>query len=275
MNKQVKLIVYDQALQIEAYHFKGIAQPFPDHFHDYYVIGLIEKGKRILTCQNQEYFLRKGNIIIFNPHDSHGCVQCDEENFNYRALNISTDVMKKIVKEITGQNQLPHFKENVIDNEDISYYFKKLHQMMMNSESNFEKEECLFLMMTLLLHQYGELQEEKVIECRKEVELVCLYLEENYNYHISLEDVCHYVQLSQSTLLRAFAQSKGITPYRYLLTLRINKAKILLEQGIQPIDVAMQVGFSDQSHFTHCFSRLIGVSPGMYRDIFIKKQGEK
>jgi transcriptional regulator GlxA family with amidase domain len=61
-----------------------------------------------------------------------------------------------------------------------------------------------------------------------------------------------------------------VTPYRYLQNIRINEAKKLLEQGILPIEVAMQTGFSDQSHFTNFFNKFIGLSPRVYRDIFIK-----
>lgn len=271
MNKKDKTIVYDPLLQIEAYHFKGIAQPFPNHFHEYYVIGFIEKGKRTLICKNQQYQLHQGHIIIFNPYDSHSCIQSEKEKLNYQAINISTDAMKMIMKKITGQNQLPFFKKNVIFDKDLSYCFRKLHQMIMNRESSFEKEECFLFMMTLLLQQYGKIVDKNIQECQKEIKQVCMYLEENYHQHICLDDICHLVSLSQSTLLRTFTHTKGITPYRYLMTIRINKAKKLLEKGMQPIDVAGAVGFSDQSHFTHCFCQFIGLSPGIYRDIFMAK----
>lgn len=74
--------------------------------------------------------------------------------------------------------------------------------------------------------------------------------------------------VSATTLLRAFTQETGLTPYRYLESLRIDEAKRLLKQGIVPAEVALQTGFSDQSHFTHYFRRFLGLSPGQYRDIF-------
>ena len=42
MKKGLRTAVYDTALQLEVFRFQGIAQPFPSHFHAYYVIGLIE-----------------------------------------------------------------------------------------------------------------------------------------------------------------------------------------------------------------------------------------
>lgn len=50
------------------------------------------------------------------------------------------------------------------------------------------------------------------------------------------DNLCKCSGLSKSTLLRAFTKSKGVTPYRYLQAVRIDKAKKLLEQGCTPID---------------------------------------
>ena len=72
-----------------------------------------------------------------------------------------------------------------------------------------------------------------------------------------------------------FTKEKGITPYRYLETIRINKAKKMLEQGVSPIETAILTGFSDQSHFTNYFNDFIGIAPGIYRNIFVQKDEDK
>jgi AraC-like DNA-binding protein len=41
------------------------------------------------------------------------------------------------------------------------------------------------------------------------------------------------------------------------------------------MEASMQTGFSDQSHFTHDFSRFIGLAPGVYRDIFLEKNKDE
>ena len=78
MKKETRTVVYDDELRLEAYLLQGIVQPFPNHFHEYYVIGLIENGERSLSCKNKEYMIQKGNIILFNPGDNHACVQSDD-----------------------------------------------------------------------------------------------------------------------------------------------------------------------------------------------------
>ena len=95
-------------------------------------------------------------------------------------------------------------------------------------------------------------------------------MEAHFDEHITLDDLCGVAAMSKSTLLRAFTREKGITPYRYLETLRINRAKELLAAGATPVEAAAATGFTDQSHFNRYFTRFIGLSPGMYRDIFRK-----
>ena len=48
MQKEIRTICYDDDLHLEAYRFEGIVQQFPNHFHNYYVIGFIEAGTRCL-----------------------------------------------------------------------------------------------------------------------------------------------------------------------------------------------------------------------------------
>ena len=45
MKKEIRAVVYDDELRMEAYRFEGIMQPFPSHFHEHYVIGIVEKGE--------------------------------------------------------------------------------------------------------------------------------------------------------------------------------------------------------------------------------------
>lgn len=268
MQKEMRTVCYDEDLQLEAYHFEKIVQPFPNHFHDYYVIGFIENGTRTLSCRNIEYMIGQGNILIFNPGDNHSCAQCDGGAFDYRGLNISKETMLSLAEEITGEHILPHFSENVIKNEELNDSLHSLHQMIMNGSKEFEKEEILLLLISVLIEQYGQLFSSCIPECDNEIEQICLLITEHFAEHITLDTLCKFSSLSKSTLLRAFTKAKGITPYRYLQAVRIGEAKKLLEQGAAPIDAAMHTGFSDQSHFTNFFNMFIGLSPAAYRRIF-------
>ena len=268
MKKEVRTVVYDDELRIEAYRFEGIVQPFPNHFHEYYVIGLIEGGERVLSCKNQEYTVTVGDVLLFNPGDNHACVQSDGGTLDYRGINITKEVMLDLAEEVTGRRELPGFSHNVIADEEVTCYLRPLHELVMKGSNEFGKEEGLLLLISLLIQKYGQPFESCIPECRKEIEKACAFMERHYTERIDLDQICRCAGLSKSTLLRAFAKSKDVTPYSYLENIRIGKARKLLEQGVPPVEAALQTGFSDQSHFTNYFSRFIGLPPGIYRSIF-------
>ena len=271
MKKEMRTVVYDEELRIEAYRFEGIVQPFPNHFHEHYVIGFVEDGHRTLSCRNKDYSIERGNVILFNPGDNHACVQSDDGTFDYRGFNISKSSMLDLAEEVRGRRELPGFLKNVIYDDEITCYLRPLHKMVMSGISDFGKEENLLFLISILMQKYGRPFESCIPECPQEIEKACEFMRQHFSERIYLEQICHYAGLSKSTLFRAFTKSKGITPYRYLETIRINEAKLLLEKGVLPIDAAMQTGFSDQSHFANYFSSFIGLAPGVYREIFLEK----
>lgn len=271
MKKEIRTVVYDDELRMEAYRFEGIVQPFPSHFHEHYVIGFVENGERVLSCRDREYAIEEGSIVLFNPGDSHACVQSDEGTFDYRGFNISKEIMLDLAEEVTGKQELPGFSKSVLCDEEIACHLRSLHEMAIKGTGEFKKEESLLFLLSYLIQNYGKPFESCIPECRQEIEKACEYMTVHFTEHIYLDQICRHAGLSKSTLLRAFTKEKGVTPYRYLETIRINAAKKLLSEGVQPVEAAIRTGFSDQSHFTNYFNQFIGLAPGTYREIFSEK----
>ena len=115
------------------------------------------------------------------------------------------------------------------------------------------REEAFLLLVGRLLERCGGCPRPPE-EVRPEVRAVCDYLEAHCDRRITLEQLSTLAGLSKYHLLRCFTRQKGITPHRYLETVRVNRARALLEQGATPLDAALRAGFADQSHFNH-FSR--------------------
>lgn len=270
MPQEIRKVHFDKELNIEAYNFKGIMQKFPNHFHEHYVIGLIEKGQRNLSCKNKDYVIKTGDLLLFNPHDNHTCEQIDDKTLDYRCINIEPKIMKKLAYEITGQDFLPYFTEPVVFHSELVSSLRELHLMIMQEEKAFQKEEIFFFLIEQLIEEYTKpVPSISLNKTSAEIELVCDFLEKNYTENITLGDLSALAGLSKYYLLRSFTKQKGISPYSYLETIRIDKAKKLLEKGVKPIDVALQTGFTDQSHFSNFFKKFIGLTPNQYMKIFI------
>jgi AraC-like DNA-binding protein len=83
---------------------------------------------------------------------------------------------------------------------------------------------------------------------------------------LSLAELANTCELSVRHFSRAFRQSTGQSPHRWLLERRLDKARSLLEGSTWSLqDVATACGFASQSHFTRVFTRAVGTSPGAWR----------
>jgi AraC family transcriptional regulator len=95
-------------------------------------------------------------------------------------------------------------------------------------------------------------------QLRRVTEYIGAHLAED----IQLQTLADLVQLSRSYFSRAFKMSTGLAPHQWLLQARIAKAKQLLLETDDPIaQIAINIGFVDQAHFTRTFGRAAGESP--------------
>jgi AraC family transcriptional regulator len=91
------------------------------------------------------------------------------------------------------------------------------------------------------------------------------FMRENFSREIGLREIADEVHVSGSHLTRLFRHALGVTPYRYLLQMRVENARSLLAAGAgrrSLAEVAAAFGFCDQSHLTRHCKRLLGATPG-------------
>ena len=269
MEREIRKVYYDRTLEVEAYYFKGIVQKFPDHFHEHYVIGAIESGRRWAWFDGERHLIEPGDLLAINPHQVHACEQVGEYPLDWRCINVKRSVMERTVQEITGRAFLPRFSPNILPGSEYGDLVREVYALVSGEDPGFGQEEAFFLLIEQLLESCsGEFLPPRAQGDRAEIRSVCDYLERHYADSITLDELARLAGLSKYYLLRAFTRQKGISPYRYLETVRIDRAKRLLEQGAMPADAAADTGFSDQSHFTKFFKNLIGLTPRQYREVF-------
>jgi transcriptional regulator of acetoin/glycerol metabolism len=92
------------------------------------------------------------------------------------------------------------------------------------------------------------------------------YIEAHLGDQLAIETLASQAGLSVHHFARAFKQSVGVPPHRYLLEQRLHKAAELLKSTEQPLArIALSVGFADQSHFSRSFHGLKGQTPSQFR----------
>ena len=92
------------------------------------------------------------------------------------------------------------------------------------------------------------------------------YMEKNYRRKITIADIADSCKLSASHFHKLFRESTGLSPYDYLIKLRINHAKTYLKNGDMTVKyIAYTVGFPSVNHFISYFRKETGLSPESYR----------
>ena len=93
------------------------------------------------------------------------------------------------------------------------------------------------------------------------------YISTNYMHKISLEDVAEYIYLSPSYLCKIFKDEMKMNFSNYLNKVRVEKGKILLlSEQLTITEIAILVGFCDQSYFNKVFKKVTGVTPKKFRE---------
>jgi AraC family transcriptional regulator len=92
------------------------------------------------------------------------------------------------------------------------------------------------------------------------------YIDRNLEAELTLDNLASVACLSRFHFVRAFKQAVGLSPLRYVVARRLERAKVLLIEDEAPlIEIALALRFSSQANFTRAFRQSIGLAPGQYR----------
>jgi len=124
------------------------------------------------------------------------------------------------------------------------------------------------LAVRLIRHIFGlrRLATDEVLPRRKLTTIVD-YIMANLNGSPTLEQMAALVHLSPDHFTRQFKAATGLPPHQFLITRRVERAQQLLRGrgGVSLAEVAIGVGFLDQSQLSFHFKRIVGVTPGQFR----------
>ncbi len=94
------------------------------------------------------------------------------------------------------------------------------------------------------------------------------YIVSNTGEKITVDNLASRAHMSTTHFSRVFKQKTGFSPYDYVLTARINKAKeLLLKTEMSVVQIAYETGFNSEANFIYCFTKNEGISPGKFRKI--------
>jgi AraC-like DNA-binding protein len=265
--KEWAKIWHNTQLDVELLQAYYVDHAFPRHSHDYYVIGLVRRGLQSFTHQGTKYYTPPGGAMLINPGAVHTGEAAHEGGFEMLCIYPTISHMQSVVSELTGRHQsLPFFTQVRVDHAWLTDKVLALHQALTQETSPLEREARFTWTLVQLIRRYADirLNKSRLGQERKAVRQARRYIDECFAQGINLTQLAEHVSLSPYYLLRVFRAEVGMPPYAYLESVRIRQAQRLIEAGKPLAEVAVEVGFSSQSHLTHRFKQIIGVTPGQY-----------
>jgi AraC-like DNA-binding protein len=267
-HRKTKFWLAPELSNLELFRATAIHYSYARHSHSGYSIGLIESGVGGNYYRGSSYLAPAKSIVLMNPEEVHTGYSAEGQPLSYRMLYANVECVQQIANEL-GIKEFPHFKDAVIQDERLAEQIFSLHVTLERSPDQLEQQFLFVKVLSDLLTHYAAVkvpsfrnsQEHRAIQLVKE------YLHDNFNTNVSLEQLAILTGLNRSYLIRIFCQSVGMPPYTYLNQVRVEKAKRLLSQEMTLAEVAIAVGLSDQSHLNRHFKRIVGITPGQYRQM--------
>lgn len=122
------------------------------------------------------------------------------------------------------------------------------------------------VLLSLIAQSKVTLAERKTKISNENMEKVISLMYDNYNHPIDIKEYAKLCYVGEDHFIRVFKAYTGLTPYKYQLKIRIDRAVQMLENtSVSVAECAEVVGFGDTSYFSRVFKRYTGHCPSYYK----------
>ena len=236
---------------------------FPGESHDYYELTYIDHGKLDMTLDGKEYHLNKYDLIIYYPGQFHTQSTDDESTCSY--LTIMFDMKTKM--DISLMNRVFKTRKDIYN--VLSAFMKAIQ-----SKDYLSEEMALAYLkeVLILLYQFDtKTDEESNVNPMQEhyentlLNEILVFIHNNIFTAFTVEDLCQKFSISRSSLQSLFRTNIHITPKHYISNLKLNQAKLLIQEHKYTIsEISDMLGFTSIHYFSRKFKLQYGLSPTDY-----------
>lgn len=230
---------------------------FPSHSHPAYVVGVVEQGAETLVVGRTRHLAQAGTTLLLHPDETHANASVPPEPLAYRVMYIDRATILDWLPASPAFDR-PVRRDSLLFNR-VLY----AHRTLERSRDALARQEALAALLAALDTPGSEPPDRA--SCSPSVARAKSFIDDHFAANFTLEKLAAECGLSRFHLLRIFKDATGLTPVAYRTQRRIEEARALLRARRPIADIALEVGFADQSHLTRHFQRLVGASPARYR----------
>ncbi len=257
----------DTGIESVRAHFVGHA--YDPHWHDSFLVGVTEQGVQQFNCRRVRHQSTPGQVFLLEPGDLHDGNAPTHEGFTYSTLYLDSKWLENELHALFEQAPagcLPAFADTLCADPRLAGATLRAFQAMHGGELRIVRQTAmddLLACLTRHLHWRKRLDPDPRLPlCAQRARD---YLHAHIDQDIGLNEVAQACGVDRFRLTRAFKAAFGLAPHAYLIQLRLARARRLLARGDTPSEVAMALGFADQSHLGRWFRRAYRLTPADYR----------
>ncbi len=235
---------------------------YPQHTHDALVIAVTERGGSVVKSRGELQDATPATLFVFNPEEPHGGWMGRSERWQYRSLYLTRLALDRLALEL-GLDEMPYFTRNTFADPDLIEAFHAMHLALEEGRDVFRERELLVSSFGKLFQRHGSGRNCFGVPVRDRALLARATerMRAEYADNLRLEDLAAGVGLTTFQLIGLFKRAAGLTPHVYLTQVRLGMACRHLRHGVEPAEVAIAVGFYDQSALNKHFKRCYGITP--------------
>lgn len=240
------------------------------HSHQFCQIVYLVKGTTIFN-RGTDTTLRAGEFVVFAPGEDH--TWWKESSRPAQMLNINMrDTIPGFTEITRALDSVCRLNGGAFTGSDGNAFGKKTREIIAEvREGRFGyKYRITALLMEFLLsalrHGIKDREEEVAVRSVTRLDRVIWYLEQHLAEKLTLEDIAEQVGVTPKHTCDLFKEELGISPVQYLNRIRIERARVLLEDhGFRISEIALLVGIEDEHYFSRLFKKITGITPSQYR----------
>ncbi len=240
----------------------------PNGRHDYHIIYVFS-GKCYVEINSEFKVAQSGDLILYYPGQPQHYKYLKEDESLSCYLHFSGSACESLLSEFVFSADKRIYNLGLVPNvEKIIERMRFEH----TQKKQFYQHRTSALLLELLSIFGRRLSEASVFSDSafvSRIDRVCkLMIEDNEHWH-NMEYYAEQCFLSVSRFEHVFREITGVSPNKYLMTLRINRAKELLaETDMSVADISTFLGFSSLSYFIRIFKKHTASTPLNYRNGF-------
>ncbi|MDO7418673.1 AraC family transcriptional regulator [Acinetobacter baumannii] len=243
---------------------------YKSHSHPTFSIGAIDEGNSVFQSSfGTAQKISAGTLVIAPAHVEHSCNPMPNQAWSYQMLHLDLAWLNQLYSEFQEQGldlHIPQHKPLIIKDESLYEAFTEMNETLFDAQKLiFEKEQALLHCLIHLLLPHFILEEIQKPQYLYKDFLNLIDVISSSEGFISLEELAQRVGLSRYAIIRLFKANVGLTPHAFQINLKINQAREQLKQGVPLAELAVNLGFSDQSHFHKAFKAHTGVTPRQFQ----------